>query len=60
MSSQTHNQNQKNEEIKKLKEEIASLKEYLLSDCCKQCDYIVNKIEEYQKEVERLTHEYIG
>lgn len=58
MSSQTHNQ--KNAEIKKLKEEIASLKEYLLSDCCKQCDYIVNKIEEYQKEVERLTHEYIG
>lgn len=59
MSNQ-NNLKQKNEEIRRLKEEIVSLKEYLLSDCCKQCDYIVNKIEEYQKEVERLTHEHIG
>jgi hypothetical protein len=57
MSSQTHNQ--KNAEIKKLKEEIVYLKEYLLSDCCKQCSFIVNKIEKYQKEIELLTHEYI-
>lgn len=53
-------QEKKEEEVKKLKEQVSSLKEYLLSDCCKQCDYIVEKIQEYQKEIERLTNEYIG
>jgi hypothetical protein len=49
-----------NEKIKKLEEELNSLREYLLSDCCRQCGYIVNKIEEYEKKIKKLTDEYIG
>jgi hypothetical protein len=46
--------------IKNLKDEINHLKEYLLSDCCRQCSEIVSKIEEYEKKIKKLTDEYIG
>lgn len=42
------------EEIKKIQEEIYTLKEYLLSDCCKQCSEIVDRIERYQTEIIQL------
>ena len=41
-------------EIQKLEEEIAHLKEYLLSDCCRQCSQIIEKIENYNKEIDNL------
>lgn len=43
-----------NEKIKSLTDEIHHLKEYLLSDCCKQCADIIDKIEQYQQDIERL------
>jgi hypothetical protein len=42
------------EKIIKLQEEIHLLKEYLLSDCCKQCAEIINKIEKYEAELKTL------
>lgn len=42
------------EKIEELKDEIFHLKEYLLSDCCKQCAEIVSKIESYQHEIRQL------
>lgn len=48
-------QNQKTKEkIANLKDEIHHLKEYLLSDCCRQCTEIVSKIEKYQNEIKEL------
>lgn len=47
-------QNEKAEKIKRIKDEIHHLKEYLLSDCCKQCAEIVSKIEDYQNEIKHL------
>lgn len=41
--------------IQKLEEEIAHLKEYLLSDCCRQCSDIISKIDKYRQEIEELT-----
>ena len=56
----SNHQNQKTKEkIKALEEEIHQLREYLFSDCCRQCEYIVKKIEDYQKEIEILNHEYL-
>lgn len=53
--------NQKTKEkIKILEEEIHHLREYLFSDCCRQCEYIAKKIEDYQKEIEKLNHEHFG
>jgi hypothetical protein len=47
--------NQKeSEKIKSLKDEIHHLKEYLVSDCCKQCSDIINKIEQHQQEIQKL------
>lgn len=42
------------EKIANLKDEIHHLKEYLLSDCCRQCSEIINKIEKYEQEVKDL------
>lgn len=50
------NPNQK--KIKDLKDEIHHLKEYLLSDCCRQCSEIVSKIEKYQEELHILENSY--
>lgn len=47
-------QNEKLEKIKRIKDEIHHLQEYLLSDCCKQCAEIVSKIEDYQNEIKHL------
>jgi hypothetical protein len=46
------NPNQK--KIENLKDEIHHLREYLLSDCCRQCLEIVSKIEEHEKELYQL------
>ena len=46
-----------NAKIKSLKDEIYHLREYLYSDCCKKCADIVLKIEQYQKEIEKLQKE---
>ena len=47
--------NQKeSEKIKNLEDEISHLKEYLISDCCKQCSDIINKIEQHQQEIQKL------
>jgi len=46
------NPNQK--KIENLKDEIHHLREYLLSDCCRQCLEIVSKIEEHKKELYQL------
>lgn len=48
------NQNLINEEIRRIKDEIHSLKEYLLSDCCRQCAEIITKIEKYESEIRTL------
>ena len=49
------------ETISNLKNEIYHLKEYLVSDCCRQCSEIISKIEKHQQEIkeleENLTHE---
>lgn len=42
------------EKIANLKDEIHHLKEYLLSDCCRQCSEIISKIEKYEQEVRDL------
>lgn len=47
------NQNEK-EKIASLKDEIHHLKEYLLSDCCRQCSEIIAKIEKHEKELKDL------
>lgn len=44
----------KKERLEKIRDEIHHLKEYLLSDCCKQCAEIVSKIEDYQNEIMQL------
>ena len=41
-------------QIKHLKEKIHELQEYLISDCCRQCQAIIKTIEDYQKEIEQL------
>lgn len=46
------------EKIEKIKDDIFHLKEYLLSDCCKQCADIVAKIEQYQNEIQFLEKQY--
>jgi hypothetical protein len=43
-----------NKKIKTLEEEIEHLKEYLLSDCCRQCVDIISKIDKYQIEITEL------
>ena len=50
----SNNDQKKQEEIKRLKEEIWHLDEYLLSDCCRQCAYIVETIESLKKEIEKI------
>lgn len=42
------------EKIANLKDEIQHLKEYLLSDCCRQCSEIISKIEKYEKEIKDI------
>lgn len=42
------------QEIHRLEEEIAHLKEYLLSDCCRQCADIIKKIDDYELEIQVL------
>jgi len=46
------------EKIEKIKDDIFHLKEYLLSDCCKQCADIVAKIEQYQNEIHFLEKQH--
>lgn len=46
------------EKIEKIKDDIFHLKEYLLSDCCKQCAEIVAKIEQYQNEIHFLEKQH--
>ena len=41
-------------QIKHLKEKIHELREYLISDCCRQCDAIIKTIENYQREIQKL------
>jgi hypothetical protein len=43
--------------IQQLEEEIAHLKEYLLSDCCRQCSEIISKIDKYREEITLLNLE---
>lgn len=43
-----------NDEIKRLEEEVHHLKEYLLSDCCRQCSEIILKIDKYELEIQDL------
>jgi hypothetical protein len=50
--------NQNQAKIENLKDEIHHLKEYLLSDCCRQCSEIVSKIEQYQKELYQLENNH--
>jgi hypothetical protein len=40
--------------ISHLKEKIHELREYLVSDCCRQCLGIIKTIEEYQNDINRL------
>jgi uncharacterized protein YutD len=60
LSHNNHQNQRKNQEIKNLEEEISNLREYLFSDCCKQCQYIVNKINQYEEQLHKLIYEYIG
>lgn len=53
-----NNQTNPKEKIEKIKDNIFHLKEYLLSDCCKQCAEIVTKIEQYQNEIHLLEKQH--
>jgi hypothetical protein len=41
-------------QINHLKEKIHELREYLVSDCCRQCLGIIKTIEDYQNDINQL------
>jgi hypothetical protein len=47
------------QQIQKLKDIVSELREYLLSDCCQHCEYILKQIQDYEQQIEELEKDIV-